>query len=50
MEEPDEDLDGCEIDFTDEAVSDEEVQKLLAPDPVPQTEQEHEDGLRQESR
>jgi hypothetical protein len=49
MEEPDDNLDGCDIDFATLAVSDEEAKKLLAPDPVPQTEEEHEDGLRQKS-
>jgi hypothetical protein len=50
MKKPDDDLDGCELDFKTVAVSDEEAKKLLAPDPVSQTEEEHEDGLRQKSR
>lgn len=46
--EPDDDLDGCELDFTEQPTSDEEADALVAPPAEPMKAQSEEDWEREE--
>lgn len=47
--EPDDDLDGCELDFTETPTSDDDIARLLAPAPGPMRAQREEEWEREEA-
>ena len=46
---PDDELDGCELDFTESPTSDDDIAALLAPAPGPMRERSEEEWEREEA-